>query len=84
MITIVMPNDVVSRYSNIDNQPEPFYPEPMGNSGDSWSEITIEDEDDYEPYVIANRYNININHIIDIGIIDENDELTYTFGHSAA
>ena len=78
MITIVMPNDVVSRYGDIDNQPEPFYPEPMGNSGDSWSEITIEDEDDYDPYVIANRYNININHIIDIGVIDENDEVTYT------
>ena len=78
MITIVLPNDVVSRYSDIDNQPEPFLPEPMGNEGDNWSEITIDDEVDCDPWVIANRYNININHIIDIGVVDDSDCLTYT------
>lgn len=78
MITVVIPKDAASLYSSIDDQPEPFLPEPMGNDGDNWVEITIENEADCDPWVIANRYNININHIIDIGIVDENDELTYT------
>ncbi len=79
MITIIIHKDNAHHYKHIDDgYTEPFYPEPQGKEGDDWIEIIIEDEESTDFYHIANTHQIALNHIIGIGLIDENDEINYT------
>ena len=77
MIIIVMNKDIAPAYARIDDAPEPYYPEPMGSEGDNWVEINIEDEESTDVDYIASTYNININHIIAIGVCDDEGEINY-------
>jgi hypothetical protein len=78
MITLVIHKDNAHHYKHIDDgYTEPYYPEPQGNQGDDWVELTIDDEESTDFYYLANTYHISLNHIIGVGYEDENEEFAY-------
>lgn len=69
-----MNKDIAPAYARIDDAPEPYFPEPMDSVGDDWVELNIEGDESSDVDYITSTYDININHIIAIGVCDDEGE----------